>query len=72
MASETEEDVQRHLEGTDYPASKDELFSAAESNSAPHGFFERLAELTIREYSDHEDVAKALDGLRRPERQPDG
>ena len=62
--------MQRYLEGTDFPASKDELFSAAESNGAPDGFFKRMAELAIREYADHEDVAEALDGLRRPELRP--
>ncbi|MDP8951729.1 MAG: DUF2795 domain-containing protein [Actinomycetota bacterium] len=71
MAPETEQNVRQYLQGTDYPASKDELFSAAESNGAPHGFFKRLAELPTREYSDHEDVAEALDGLRRSDLRPD-
>lgn len=72
MTPETHEDVRRYLEGVDYPAGKDDLFSAAESHDAPDDFFKRLAELTIREYSGPEDVAQAIDGLRRPELWPDG
>ena len=66
------ENVQQYLQGIDYPASKDELFSTAESNDAPDNFFKRLAELPIREYSGPEDVVQAIDGLRRPELWPDG
>ena len=64
MASETEKHVQRYLEGLDYPASKDDLVTAAKSNEAPHDFIKRLVDLPIREYSDPERVREALDGLR--------
>jgi uncharacterized protein DUF2795 len=48
MTPETQkENVQQYLEGIDYPASKDELFSTAESNDAPDNFFKR-AEATKR------------------------
>jgi hypothetical protein len=67
MASETEKHVQRYLEGVDYPASKDELVSAARSNEAPQDFIERLVDLPITKYSDPERVRESLDGLRRPQ-----
>ena len=69
---ETAKAIHQYLQGVEYPASKDDLVSTAEGNDAPPGFFERLVELPIREYSDHQDVAKALAGLRRPELRPDG
>ena len=66
MASETE-NVQQYLQGVDYPASKDDLLSTAESNDAPQGFIERLVDLQIKEYSDPGQVVEALDGMRTPE-----
>ncbi len=37
MASETEQDVQQNLAGADYPATNNELVSAAQNNDAPQG-----------------------------------
>ncbi len=62
-ASETEQEVQRYLKDVQYPASKDELVSAARSNDAPEELIKKLVALTIREYSDLEDVAVAADNL---------
>ncbi len=66
MASETEKHVQQYLQGVNYPASKDDLVSAAKSNGAPHDFIKRLVDLPITEYSDPERVRESLDGLRPP------
>jgi hypothetical protein len=40
------------------------LVSAARSNDAPEELINDLVNLTIREFSDLEDVAVAVDGLR--------
>jgi hypothetical protein len=62
---ETEQEVRRYLNDIQYPASKDDLVSAARSNDAPEELIKDLVmTLTIREYSDLEDVAVAVDGLR--------
>ena len=67
MASETEKHVQQYLQGVNYPASKDDLVSAAKSNDAPHDFIKRLVDLPITEYADPERVRESLDGLRPPQ-----
>ena len=36
------EDTTQYLEGVDYPASKEDLASAAESNGAPEELVERI------------------------------
>ena len=63
MASETEQEVRRYLEDVQYPASKDDLVSAARSNDAPQELIQKLVDLTIRDYSDPEEVAVAVDSL---------
>jgi hypothetical protein len=62
--SETEQEVRRYLEEVEYPASKDDLVSAARSNDVPEEFIKGLVALAIREYSDPEDVMMALDSHR--------
>jgi hypothetical protein len=60
-ASETEQEVRRYLNDVQFPASKDDLVSAARSNDAPEELIKDLVmALTIREYSDLEDVAVAV------------
>ena len=64
-ASETEQEVRRYLNDVQFPASKDDLVSAARSNDAPEELIKDLVmTLTIREYSDLEDVAVAVGDLR--------
>ena len=64
VAPETEQEVRRYLNDVQYPASKDDLVSAARSNDAPEELIKDLVTLSIREYSDLEDVAVAVDNLR--------
>jgi hypothetical protein len=65
VAPETEQEVRRYLNDVQFPASKDDLVSAAKSNDAPEELIKDLVmTLTIREYSDLEDVAVAVGGLR--------
>jgi hypothetical protein len=60
--SETEQEVRRYLKDVQYPASKDDLVSAARSNDAPQELIKKLVNLTIKDYSDSEEVAVAVDG----------
>ena len=39
------DEAQQYLEGTDYPANKDEVASTAEGNGAPHELVERIRAL---------------------------
>ena len=65
VAPETEQEVRRYLNDVQFPASKDDLVSAAKSNDAPEELIKDLVmTLTIREYSDLEDVAVAVGDLR--------
>jgi uncharacterized protein DUF2795 len=43
-------DVQKHLKGVDYPASKEDLASTAEGNNAPGDLVEQLRNLPDEEY----------------------
>lgn len=60
-ASETEQEARRYLKDVQFPASKDDLVSAARSNDAPQGLIEKLVDLPITEYSDLEEVVVAVD-----------
>src|SRR5829696_2816979 len=55
-SSESEQDVLRYLKDLQYPATKDELVSAARSNDAPEELLVELVGLTIREYSSPREV----------------
>jgi hypothetical protein len=54
------DEAQQYLEDVDYPASKEELISAAESNSAPDTMIRMLGGLSRSEYSGPEEVAADL------------
>ena len=54
------DDAPQYLEGVDYPASKEELISAAESNGAPESLVGMLGSLSRPEYSGPEEVAEDL------------
>jgi hypothetical protein len=51
-------EVQTHLKGIDYPASKDEVIATAESNGAPQEIVEAL-QATDREQFDGPDAVQA-------------
>ena len=50
------DDAPQYLEGVDYPASKEELISVAESNGAPESLVGMLGSLSRPEYSGPEEV----------------
>ena len=54
------EDAHQYFEGVDYPASKEDLISAAEANGAPDWLVDRIGTLGRPEYSSSEDVVEEL------------
>ena len=63
MASETEQELRRYLEGVHFTANKEDLVSIAMSNGAPEELIEQLEDLPRSEFSDLEEVAEAIDDL---------
>ena len=53
-------EVQKHLKGINYPASKEDLTSTAKSNEAPNELVERLENLPDQQFSGPDDVQEAL------------
>ena len=64
MASETEQELRRYLEGVHFAANKEDLISLAMSNDAPEELIGQLEDLPRKEFSDLEEVAEAIDDLR--------
>ncbi len=54
------EDARQYFEGLDYPVSKEDLISVAESNGAPDDLIERLGSLGRAEFSEPEDIVAEL------------
>jgi hypothetical protein len=54
------DDAQQYLEGVEYPASKEEVASAAENNGAPDELVERIQALSTPEFSSAEQVVSEL------------
>ena len=55
------DDTTQYLEGVDYPASKEDLASAAEGNGAPEELVERLRTLGRSTFSDPGEVVAELE-----------
>jgi len=53
-------EVQKHLSGIDYPASKDEVIATAESNGAPQEIIDALQQMEGTQYDGPDDVQAAL------------
>jgi hypothetical protein len=53
-------EVQRHLSGIEYPASKDEVVATAESNGAPQEIIEALQQMDGDQFEGPDDVMQAL------------
>ena len=64
MASETEQELRRYLEGVHFAASQEDLVSVAMSNGAPEELIEQLKDLPSKECSDLEEVVEAIKDLR--------
>ena len=55
------DEAARYLEGVDYPASKEDLASAAEDNGAPEELLERLRTLGRPSFSGPDEVLAELE-----------
>jgi hypothetical protein len=55
-------DVQKALKGADYPASRDDLVSLAESNGADGAVLDALREMDGDSFESPADVMKGLGG----------
>jgi Protein of unknown function (DUF2795) len=55
------DEVTQYLEGVDYPASKDDLATAAEGNGAPDELVERLRTLGRPDFSGPDEVVAELE-----------
>jgi Protein of unknown function (DUF2795) len=53
-------EVQKHLKGMSYPASKDELVSTAEDNGADDELMEQLRGVSKTQFTGPDDVMEAL------------
>ena len=53
-------EVQKHLKGISYPASKQDVISTAESNGAPDDVIEALQAADTEQFDGPDDVQRAL------------
>ncbi len=62
MASESEQNVMQYVEDAEYPASRDDLVSAAKSKEAPQEVVELIEGLAEQgsEYNNPDEVREAL------------
>ena len=54
------DDAQQYLENVEYPASKEDVISAAENNGAPDTMIQMLGGLSRPEFDSPEDVMSDL------------
>ena len=60
MASESEQNFEQYLKGVEFPASKEEVISAAKSNDAPQHLVEHLEGLRDgAEFSSIDELSQA-------------
>jgi hypothetical protein len=55
-------EIQKHLSGISYPASRDEVIATAETNGAPAEILAELRALTRDEFDGPDDVMEELGG----------
>ena len=53
-------EMQKHLKGVDYPASKEDLVMQARSNHAPDNILRTIQQLPGNSFNSPKDVMKAL------------
>lgn len=54
------DDARQYIESVEYPANKDEIISAAESNGAPESMVEAIGRLPTPEFASAEDLVADL------------
>ncbi len=63
MAKANPIDIQKHLSGVDYPASKADLVSHAREGDAPEEVLDTLQRLPERDYDGPTEVTEAVGAL---------
>lgn len=53
-------DIQKYVEGIEFPVSKDNLLSAAESNGAPSALIDKIRGSDMSQFSGVEDVISSV------------
>ncbi len=53
-------DAQQYLKGIDFPASKDEVASGAESNGAPQGLVDQIKNAAKDKFQNQQEVMSQL------------
>lgn len=56
--------VQTHLKGVSYPASKEDLLSSAKTNDAPEEVMEILRQMPDQQFHGPQDVMKAYGDIK--------
>lgn len=64
VGGESPANVQAHLKGIDYPASKQDLVETARKNQAPQDVMQVLQEMPDEQYGGPQDVMKAYGDIR--------
>jgi hypothetical protein len=54
------DEVQKYLQDVEYPASKEEILSNAQSKGAPQGLIDRINNLSQDSFSEPQEVSNAL------------
>jgi uncharacterized protein DUF2795 len=55
-------DMQRYLQGINFPANKEEVASGAESNGAPQDFVDQIRNAATERFNGPKDVLQAVEG----------
>ncbi|HET6403154.1 MAG TPA: DUF2795 domain-containing protein [Candidatus Thermoplasmatota archaeon] len=58
VGGESPSNVQKHLEGVSYPATKEDILEAAKRNNAPREIMDFLENMGREEYGGPQDVMK--------------
>ncbi len=54
------DEVQKYLQDIEYPASKEDILSNAQSKGAPQGLIDRINNLSQDSFSEPQEVSNAL------------
>jgi Protein of unknown function (DUF2795) len=54
------DEVQKYLQDIEYPASKEDILSNAQSKGAPQGLIDRINNLSQDSFSEPQEVSSAL------------
>ena len=62
LGSLNPQDMQQYLQGVNWPADKEQVVQAAESNGAPRGMLDQLRNLGDGQFSGSQELISGLQG----------